>query len=114
MYCILGSVSFLLSLLKLFHAKENQDEMWFQPVERAEQNNLMTMFSKCCQLDGWYIVKVGCPDSELLRQSGRSLVKVYGLESISLTRNRATTQTVIAGIDDQMDGIIEYSSVDVV
>ena len=28
---------------------------------------------------------------------------------IWLTRNKATTQTVIAGIDDQMDGIIEYS-----
>ena len=59
-------------------------------------------------------------------RGGRSLVKVDGLGSkwtasqyhsvlsISLTRNRATTQTVIAGIDDQMDGIIEYSSVEYV
>ena len=31
----------------------------------------------------------------------------FTVECALLTRNRATTQTVIAGIDDQSDGIIE-------
>ena len=87
--------------------------MWFQPVERAEQTIFNFLILKMTDESGWsFNMTIKCfRNSIILHFLG---IKSEIDQSYLLTRNRATTQTVIAGIDDQMDGIIEYSSVDVV